>query len=58
MERHRRKFWEEACLLANLNHPNVLRFYGVITASQVAYCFLGVRTRVGLRVLELEMGFQ
>lgn len=29
--KHSKSFWHEAGMLAELNHPNVLRFYGVVT---------------------------
>lgn len=30
-DRHSQAFWREAQTLATLNHPNVLRFFGVVT---------------------------
>jgi serine/threonine protein kinase len=30
VERHAESFWHEAETLASVNHPNVLRFYGVV----------------------------
>lgn len=30
VERHWASFWHEAELMSRLNHPNVLRFYGLV----------------------------
>ena len=30
MERHWASFWHEAELMSRLNHPNVLRFFGLV----------------------------
>lgn len=44
MDKHRVKFWEEARMLAVLNHPNVLRFYGVVTAGPTDQTVVGIMT--------------
>ena len=44
MDKHKDKFWEEARMLAALNHPNVLRFYGVVTASPLDHTIVGIVT--------------
>ena len=44
MDKHKAKFWEEARMLAALNHPNVLRFYGVVTASASEQTVVGIMT--------------
>ncbi len=38
------KFWEEARMLAALNHPNVLRFYGVVTKEEKDQTVVGIMT--------------
>ena len=43
-ERHLEHFWQEADLLAQLNHPNVLRLYGVVTVSQQDPSVVGIMT--------------
>ena len=43
-ERHLEHFWQEADLLAQLNHPNVLRLYGVVTVSQQDPSVVGICT--------------
>lgn len=44
MDKHKTKFWEEARMLAALNHPNVLRFYGVVTAGPFDQTVVGIMT--------------
>lgn len=44
MDKHRLKFWEEARMLAALNHPNVLRFYGVVTKEEKDQTVVGIMT--------------
>ena len=45
-ERHLDSFWQEADMLARLNHPNVLRLYGVVTASPTDPAVVGIMTEV------------
>jgi serine/threonine protein kinase len=35
VERHWEAFWHEAELMSRLNHPNVLRFYGLVTSGRL-----------------------
>lgn len=44
MDKHKDKFWEEACMLAALNHPNVLRFYGVVITAIDDPTVVGIMT--------------
>ena len=45
VERHSQSFWREAEMLSNLNHPNVLRFFGVVVASaQEPTAVVGIMT--------------
>jgi serine/threonine protein kinase len=42
--KHFASFGREAALLADLNHPNVLRFYGVVTESAADNTVIGIMT--------------
>lgn len=42
--KHFASFGREAALLADLNHPNVLRFYGVVTESAADSTVIGIMT--------------
>lgn len=42
--KHFASFGREAALLADLNHPNVLRFYGVVTESAQDSTVIGIMT--------------
>lgn len=42
--KHSTSFWREAAMLADLNHPNVLRFYGVVTESATDSTVTGIMT--------------
>lgn len=42
--KHFASFGREAALLADLNHPNVLRFYGVVTESAADSSVIGIMT--------------
>jgi serine/threonine protein kinase len=42
--KHFASFGREAALLADLNHPNVLRFYGVVTQSASDPTVIGIMT--------------
>jgi len=44
VERHSASFWREADMLASLNHPNVLRFYGVVIAGREDPAVIGIMT--------------
>ena len=44
VERHSQSFWREAEMLSNLNHPNVLRFYGVVVESYAEPNVIGIMT--------------
>lgn len=44
VERHSQSFWREAEMLSNLNHPNVLRFYGVVVESHAEPNVIGIMT--------------
>ena len=44
--RHLDSFWREADMLARLNHPNVLRLYGVVTNSPSDLSVVGIMTEV------------
>ena len=44
MERHSQSFWREAEMLSNLNHPHVLRFYGVVVESYAEPNVIGIMT--------------
>ncbi len=42
MDRHQGAFWREADLLSKLNHPNVLRMYGVVCQSSQDPTIVGI----------------
>jgi serine/threonine protein kinase len=42
--KHFASFGREAALLADLNHPNVLRFFGVVTESAQDNTVIGIMT--------------
>eukprot|EP00873_Tetraselmis_striata_P014748 jgi/Tetstr1/435012/TSEL_023983.t1 len=42
--RHSPAFWQEAELLGSLNHPNVIRFFGVVVESVAAQNVVGIIT--------------
>lgn len=44
VERHTEAFWREAEMLAAVNHPNVLRFYGVVLESAQDPSVVGIMT--------------
>ena len=44
MERHTESFLQEAATLQKVNHPNVLRFYGVVVDSDAAQSVVGIIT--------------
>ena len=44
MERHSESFLQEAATLQKVNHPNVLRFYGVVVDSDAAQSVVGIIT--------------
>jgi serine/threonine protein kinase len=44
MEKHSANFWKEAETLSALNHPNVLRFYGVVVESHEDPTVVGIMT--------------
>lgn len=44
VQRSSESFWGEAEVLASVNHPNVLRFYGVVTESKVDPTCVGIMT--------------
>lgn len=44
VEKHFQSFWNEAETLSWLNHPNVLRFYGIVTASRDNNMCVGIIT--------------
>ena len=44
MERHTESFLQEAATLQKVNHPNVLRFYGVVVDSDSARSVVGIIT--------------
>ena len=44
MERHSLSFWREAEMLAAVNHPNVLRFYGIVVESATDSTVVGIMT--------------
>ena len=44
VERHSQSFWREAEMLSNLNHPHVLRFYGVVVESYAEPNVIGIMT--------------
>ena len=44
VERHTESFWREAEMLAAVNHPNVLRFYGVVLESAHDPAVVGIMT--------------
>lgn len=43
-ERHSQSFWKEADTLSALNHPNVLRFYGVVLEEPDPPLVVGIMT--------------
>ena len=44
VSKHMNSFWREAAMLSDLNHPNVLRFYGVVTESAADATVVGIMT--------------
>ena len=44
MDQHLGAFWREAQLLSRLNHPNVLRMYGVVCESEADPTIRGIMT--------------
>jgi serine/threonine protein kinase len=42
--KHFASFGREAAMLADLNHPNVLRFFGVVTESAQDNTVIGIMT--------------
>jgi len=44
VERHTESFLQEAATLQKVNHPNVLRFYGVVVDSDAAQSVVGIIT--------------
>jgi Protein tyrosine and serine/threonine kinase len=44
VQRSSESFWGEAEVLASVNHPNVLRFYGVVTQSKADPTCVGIMT--------------
>lgn len=42
--KHFASFGREAAMLADLNHPNVLRFYGVVTENATDNTVIGIMT--------------
>lgn len=42
--KHFASFGREAAMLADLNHPNVLRFYGVVTETGHDNTVIGIMT--------------
>ncbi|KAK9829327.1 hypothetical protein WJX72_005201 [[Myrmecia] bisecta] len=61
VERHSASFWREADMLASLNHPNVLRFYGVVVESPAEPNVIGIMTefmRGGSLAQALRNGIQ
>ena len=44
VEQHLGAFWREADLLAKLNHPNVLRMYGVVCEAAHDPTIVGIMT--------------
>ncbi len=44
VERHTESFLQEAATLQKVNHPNVLRFYGVVIDSDAAQSVVGIIT--------------
>lgn len=42
--RHSPAFWQEAEMLGSLNHPNVIRFFGVVVESVAAQNVVGIIT--------------
>lgn len=44
VDQHLGAFWREAQLLSRLNHPNVLRMYGVVVESDTDPTIVGIMT--------------
>eukprot|EP00193_Tetraselmis_chui_P005078 CAMPEP_0177762862 /NCGR_PEP_ID=MMETSP0491_2-20121128/6567_1 /TAXON_ID=63592 /ORGANISM="Tetraselmis chuii, Strain PLY429" /LENGTH=803 /DNA_ID=CAMNT_0019278937 /DNA_START=1048 /DNA_END=3459 /DNA_ORIENTATION=+ len=42
--RHSPAFWQEAELLSSLNHPNVIRFFGVVVENVASHNVVGIIT--------------